>query len=238
MKDFANTAKELAKTPLGILALFLVFVYGIAALLFSTTSLSASERTPLIYFLVGFPVLLLFIFVFLVTRHYDKISVSKEERIEGALARATIKNSDAQKSERISEVVEGSSEINPKRWNRKRILWVDDRPENNVYERHAFEERGIAFTLALSTDQALDMLHQQKFDAIISDMGRKEGPQEGYVLLEAIQEEGCLTPFFIYSSSDAWEHKQEAKRHGAQDSCGNPSDLYEMVTNVVYKKNN
>ena len=63
------------------------------------------------------------------------------------------------------------------------MLWVDDRPENNVYERQAFEEQGLHFRLALSTEEALQILKQEKFAAIISDMGRKEGPKEGYVLL-------------------------------------------------------
>jgi hypothetical protein len=38
------------------------------------------------------------------------------------------------------------------------ILWVDDRPENNVYERQAMESMGLQFTLALSTSEALDVL--------------------------------------------------------------------------------
>ncbi len=67
---------------------------------------------------------------------------------------------------------------------RNRILWVDDRPGNNVYERQAFEAQGIEFALALSTNGALELLKTNKFSAIISDMGRKEGAQEGYVLLE------------------------------------------------------
>lgn len=39
--------------------------------------------------------------------------------------------------------------------NEKRILWVDDRPENNVYERNILEKYGLVFSLALSTQQAL-----------------------------------------------------------------------------------
>jgi hypothetical protein len=31
---------------------------------------------------------------------------------------------------------------------RKQILWVNDRPDNNAYERRAFESMGIEFTLA------------------------------------------------------------------------------------------
>jgi CheY-like chemotaxis protein len=46
---------------------------------------------------------------------------------------------------------------------------------------------GITFTLARSTQEALATLSKQRFAAIISDMGRKEGPSEGYVLLDAVR---------------------------------------------------
>ncbi len=85
---------------------------------------------------------------------------------------------------------------------RNRILWVDDRSENNVYERKAFEAQGIEFTLALSTDGALELLKTNNFSAIISDMGRKEGAQEGYVLLEKLRAMGDKTAFRIYASSN------------------------------------
>lgn len=70
---------------------------------------------------------------------------------------------------------------------KKEILWVDDRPENNVYERNTLEQYGLTFTLALSTLQALHCMEHNKFALIISDMGRKEGNREGYVLLDAIR---------------------------------------------------
>jgi len=71
-------------------------------------------------------------------------------------------------------------------WHNK-ILWVDNRPENNLFERRAFESMGLEITLALSTNEALPALSARKFAAIISDISRKEGPREGYVLLEELR---------------------------------------------------
>ncbi len=62
---------------------------------------------------------------------------------------------------------------------RRQILWVDDRPDNNIYERKAIESMGLEFSLALCTEEALTLLSHRRFAAIISDMGRKEGPKEG-----------------------------------------------------------
>lgn len=115
----------------------------------------------------------------------------------------------------------------------KHILWVDDRPDNNTYERRAFESMGIDFTLALSTKEALEILSKDRFAAIISDMGRQEGPREGYVLLDAIRTNGDRTPFFIYAGSNAPEHKREAEEHGAQGSTNDPQELFAMVTQVL-----
>jgi CheY-like chemotaxis protein len=112
----------------------------------------------------------------------------------------------------------------------KKILWVDDRPPNNVYERKAMEAMGLEFTLALSTNEALQILSTRRFAAIISDMGRKEGPKEGYKLLEALRAKDRSTPFFIYAGSNAPHHRREAALRGAQGSTNIAEELVEMVT--------
>lgn len=113
---------------------------------------------------------------------------------------------------------------------RGKVLWVDDRPENNAYERQVMESMGLQFTLALSTDDALQRLSTQRFVAIISDMGRLEGPNEGYVLLEAVRAVDKEIPFFIYASSRAPEHRREAALRGAQGTTNVAGELIEMVT--------
>lgn len=67
----APTCKE----PLGIIALFIVLVYGIAALVLgvSANELNSSERLPLIWFMVIFPVIVLIAFFRLVTHHHHKL---------------------------------------------------------------------------------------------------------------------------------------------------------------------
>jgi CheY-like chemotaxis protein len=117
-------------------------------------------------------------------------------------------------------------------WQRQ-ILWVDDRPNNNVYERRTLESLGFQFTLALSTKEALETLDKRRFAAIISDMGRREGPREGYVLLEALRARDRQTPFFIYAGSNAPQHKQEAAARGAQGSTNNARDLVDMMTQAL-----
>lgn len=83
LKQLGDMAKGLSRNPLGIIALFIVLVYGFAALVTSFSgSLSGSERLPLIWFLVLFPVLVLAVFSWLVSRHGGKLYAPSDYRNE------------------------------------------------------------------------------------------------------------------------------------------------------------
>jgi len=117
------------------------------------------------------------------------------------------------------------------------ILWVDDRPNNNIYERQSLELIGFNFDLALSTQEALKKLEANKYVAIISDMGRKEGQREGYVLLKEVRKTDRTVPFFIYASSNLLEHKIEAQEKGAQGSTNIATELIDLITSHVQPTN-
>lgn len=250
INSFGQTAKSLARNPLGIIALFIVLIYGVAGLVTAFSgSLTPSERLPLIWFLVLFPFVVLIVFAWLVSRHSGKLFSPSDFKNEenyvkmqmtavASLTAATSK-SDVPKSEtdiqKIVDAVRQSIPANLQEKNdwRNRILWVDDRPDNNIYERRAFESVGIRFTLALSTNEALELLKHNKYVAIISDMGRKEGDREGYVLLDTIRRQGDQTPFVIYAGSNLPEHKQEMLEHGGQGTTNNPQELFPMVMKAI-----
>jgi hypothetical protein len=84
MKEFMNNAKGLSRNPLGIIALFISLIYGFACLVLGIAGdkLETCERIPLIYFLIGFPVLILISFLFLVTKHHNKLYAPKDYRDE------------------------------------------------------------------------------------------------------------------------------------------------------------
>lgn len=116
---------------------------------------------------------------------------------------------------------------------RATVLWVDDRPENNTYERQSLEALGVRFVLAASTDEALAKLRNSTFNAIISDMGRPSDPRAGYTLLDQLRQSGNHTPFVIYASSNSPEHKAEARQHGALGYTNRASELFEYVVQAV-----
>jgi len=116
---------------------------------------------------------------------------------------------------------------------RRHILWVDDNPDNNMHERQAMKAAGLELTLAESTEEALGLLAKRRFAAVISDMGRREGPREGYVLLEALRRTDRATPFFIYAGSRDASHRAEATERGAHGTTNRAEELVEMVVTAV-----
>jgi len=107
-----------------------------------------------------------------------------------------------------------------------RILWVDDRPEDNTAFAADLERRGIRVSIAKSTSLALVLLERNRYLAVISDMGRKEGPREGFHLLDAMRARGDGTPFYIFASLVASSLREEASLHDAQ---GNTNDWGEIL---------
>ena len=83
IKDFGDTARGLAKNPLGIIALFIVLIYGFASLVVGASAkLEAYERTPLIWFLTIFPLIVLIAFYLLVSRHHRKLYAPSDYKQE------------------------------------------------------------------------------------------------------------------------------------------------------------
>lgn len=113
------------------------------------------------------------------------------------------------------------------------ILWVDDRPANNRFERQAFEALGMRVDLSTSTEDALSRMRRRQYDLIISDMGRPGDPRAGYTLLDQLRGQGDATPFVIYASSRAPEHVAEARRHGAAGCTNSATELMKIVTGTL-----
>jgi CheY-like chemotaxis protein len=109
------------------------------------------------------------------------------------------------------------------------VLWVDDHPENNRAETRLLEAFGLVVVPVLNTRQALVQLKSRSFVAVISDMARSEGPNEGYVLLDVLRRSGIQTPFFVYAGSREPAHVAETLRRGGQGCTDEMHALVELV---------
>jgi CheY-like chemotaxis protein len=139
----------------------------------------------------------------------------------------------AREVESVARLVEGSSSRALRRAGRATVLWVDDRPENNVRERRSLAALGMNFVISTSTDDALSVMKGQRFDVVISDMGRPPDSQAGYTLLDRLRASGDLTPFVIYASSSHPDHVAEARRRGALGCTSRPDELFDCVLSAL-----
>lgn len=119
LKDFGDTAKEFSKNPLGIIALFIVLIYGFAALVVGASSeLQPNERYPIVWFMVIFPVIVLVVFSWLVSCHYEKLYAPRDYNSDDAFLRAlqdkkearpALKELDRQIEEKVKSVLNSDS---------------------------------------------------------------------------------------------------------------------------------
>lgn len=74
LSTFSENAKHFAKNPIGVIALFIVLIYGFASLtIIFGTKIPADGLMPLIWFLFFFPFCVLLLFGWLVSEHHEKL---------------------------------------------------------------------------------------------------------------------------------------------------------------------
>lgn len=76
IKDYA----PFLRNPLGIIGLFIVFIYGIASYTFNTIieHVGIVLKSSLVWFIILFPCIILWVFYWLVTRHHHKLYAPKD----------------------------------------------------------------------------------------------------------------------------------------------------------------
>ena len=117
-----------------------------------------------------------------------------------------------------------------------RILWVDDRPENNALLIDSLKSRDAEVVEATSTDEALATLSSGRrgFDVVISDMGRDEPngyrPDAGIDLVRRLREAKLTIPVVIYASQRAiTSNGKAALEAGAAAATASPTELLAML---------
>ncbi len=126
--------------------------------------------------------------------------------------------------ERLAPLVEG-----------KRILWVDDHPENNKEEKAIFTQLGIEVKIVKSSHEAWQKLSTKSNDyaLMISDWNREPQKQknkaEGLRFLEEIRTQSIKIPVIFYhgivDKKELNNRRNLAKTVGAIGTTGNPGEL-------------
>ena len=118
----------------------------------------------------------------------------------------------------------------------KRVLWVDDKPDNNRSEMAALAKLQIDVHTVTSTRAAIEALENDRegFDLVISDWGRPwDGPGAGMRLLSTLRRAGSRLPLvFYHGESDPAARAaraEQARSAGALGEAVYPAELVPLV---------
>lgn len=120
-----------------------------------------------------------------------------------------------------------------------KVLWVDDVMSNNAFQIAQLHDQGVTVVQSGSTEDALSILAgNPNFDAVISDMGRREGgayrPDAGLILLNAMRKAGFQNPFMVYSSQKyAERNRAEVIAATGDGATSSPVELLEWVRRKI-----
>jgi hypothetical protein len=107
--------------------------------------------------------------------------------VGGALQAARSRSSALRRAEHVENALRGA-----------RILWVDDHPENNAWERELFRSLGVANVSVESTQSALACLEKESFDVLISDIRRDREESDGIAGALQIHAVKATLPIVFY----------------------------------------
>jgi DNA-binding response OmpR family regulator len=115
-----------------------------------------------------------------------------------------------------------------------RVLWVDDHPQNNIYEKRFFESHRIAVHNVTTSADALRLLAMNDYRVVISDMGRGEDRLAGLKLVGQMRAQGDDTPLIIYTVRPDRPDAQQAQREmiadaGAQGVVLTPQEVRSAI---------
>ncbi len=115
-----------------------------------------------------------------------------------------------------------------------RVLIVDDDPDFSAVARSLVEIEGYTASLAMSGAEALQLCHEQAFDAVLLDL--KLGAASGLDVLRDLHSEWPDLPVIVVTAHGSLESAAAAVREKAFDYIGKPfpsSDLVALLRRAL-----
>jgi CheY-like chemotaxis protein len=118
-----------------------------------------------------------------------------------------------------------------------RVLWVDDRPANNEFERKWLRPHGIVFDSVVSTDEALEQLANESYDLVITDLGREHSSDRSATAGAAFLDQPIVRsggpPVIVYAGRWAVAQRDELVGRGALAVMADRQPLFDTVLGVL-----
>jgi DNA-binding response OmpR family regulator len=115
-----------------------------------------------------------------------------------------------------------------------KLLFVDDEPGIRLTLPAILERVGFDVVVAASVPEALNIIGNQNFDVLISDLNIGS-PGDGFTVVSAMRRTQPDAVTFILTGYPAFETALEAIRQQVDDYLVKPADVEELVNNIKAK---
>lgn len=109
-----------------------------------------------------------------------------------------------------------------------RLLFVDDEPSIRLTLPAILKQRGFNVVTAASVPEALDLINNSKFDALLSDLNIGE-PGDGFTVVSAMRRVQPQAATFIITGYPDFESALLAIRNQVDDYLTKPADVNVLV---------
>jgi CheY-like chemotaxis protein len=117
-----------------------------------------------------------------------------------------------------------------------KILWVDDFPSNNKSIMDIYKNLGVQFDIAIDNESAYELLKKNKYNLVISDMGRHSQNMAGIFLIKNINQMPINTkpPVIFYASEKSISmYGSLARGEGALYATSSAKDLVMAINQII-----
>ena len=171
----------------------------------------------------------------LVELHNGAITASSLGKGQGATFTVTLPLLEEEATRQEEQT--GQEEISPTLLSNKKILVVDDEPDNCTYLSCALEEYGAIVTTASCAKEALAIFEEFQPDIIISDIGMPE--EDGHTLIRKIRQlttHNCNIPAIALTAYTKQEDRERSRNAGFQlhmTKPVEPTELIKAISNLI-----
>jgi CheY-like chemotaxis protein len=118
-----------------------------------------------------------------------------------------------------------------------RVLWVDDKPSNNEFERKHLRQHGLVFDCVVSTDEALQQLETETYDLVITDLGREHSSDRSFTAGEDFLDQPIIKdggpPVIVYAGQWAMLKRTALLARGALEVTNDRAVLLRTALEVL-----
>jgi len=118
----------------------------------------------------------------------------------------------------------------------KKILWVDDKPENYEAPIKLLKSVGLRLMTAINSTEGLNILSNSKtpYNLIITNMGRNGNDKEGINFIKEVRSIKTLIPIIIFTRPELIiKYGLEAEHAGANECVSDYKSLLQHIKSIL-----